>query len=327
MTELNEYQRKANAQAVEFHDLLQPIVDQMPEGWSLKPLHIGDDGHAWRCCFIVNVATGLEIMARYNEYDIRGKFEFSAVQWPKYTNESGQDCTTGPADCYQPREQAPKTKAAAGRAPKAIAAQIVSKILPDYERIYTRCEGLAADSQVYHDTTKDALDKLTAATGDDRHSIGRTRSGWYLQDLPGSQRIEFHSTGDVEIRLPTEEMLKVIDLLYRLRTGKPREQDKYWACEECGCTDIEMTAWVEVNPDLPTQDEPPTDQSFCPQCEATGQDGVINGQRYAEVEERKPFVPLTDTQRELFAQGPECGHSACSQNYIDTGEPKCISTS
>ena len=175
MTELNEYQKKANAEAVEFHELLQPIVDQMPDPWSLDPVRLNDEGHARRCCFIVNTATGQQIMARYNEYDIRGKFEFKAVEWPKYTDENGRECTSSPDNCYQPREQAPSTKATAGRDPKAIASQIGSKIIPDYERIYERCQGLAAESQVYHDTTKQALDQLTEATGDDRHSIGRCR--------------------------------------------------------------------------------------------------------------------------------------------------------
>lgn len=302
MTELNEYQKKANAEAVEFHDLLQPIVDQMPEGWSLKPLQIGDDGHAWRCCFIANVATGLEIMARYNEYDIRGKFEFSGAQWPQYTNENGQVCTTGPNDCYQPRENTPHTKATASREPKAIAGQIVSKLLPDYERIYTRCEGLAQESQVYHDTTKDALDKLTAATGDDRHSIGRTRSGWYLDALPGSQRIEFHSTGDVEIRLATDDMLAVIDLLYRRKTGKSR-RGTYTACPECGCTDVQVAAWIMDNTGEieGTGNEGPRDQAYCIQCEENGNEGDIGGCHYlVEAEERKPFEKLTDTQRQLF---------------------------
>lgn len=302
MTELNEYQKKANAEAVEFHDLLQPIVDQMPEGWSLKPLQIGDDGHAWRCCFIANVATGLEIMARYNEYDIRGKFEFKATEWPKYTNEQGQGCTSSPIDCYQPREQAPSTKATAGREPKAIASQIVSKILPDYERIYQRCEGLAAESQAYHDKTKGALDKLTAATGDDRHSIGRTRSGWYLQGLPGSQRIEFHSEGDVEIRLATDDMLAVIDLLYRRKTGKSR-RGSYTACPECGCTDVQVAAWMMDNTEEieGTGEEGPRDQAYCIQCEENGNEGDIGSCAYlVEAEERKPFETLTDKQRQLF---------------------------
>jgi hypothetical protein len=29
---------------------------------------------------------------------------------------------------------------------------------------------------------------------------------------------------------------------------------------------------------------------------------------------------------EITMSGPECGHSACSQNYIDNGETKCIRT-
>jgi hypothetical protein len=140
--------------------------------------------------------------------------------------------------------------------------------------------------------------------------------------------VEFHSEGDVEIRLPTEEMLAVIDLIYKLRTGKARDQEKYFACQECGCTDIQMTAWVEVNPDMPNQDDPPTDGAFCPQCEYEADDGASQKRRFDTVEERQPFDKMKDyrAQRDA-AGGPDCGHSACSQNYIDTGEQKCISTS
>lgn len=288
MTELNEYQKRCNAEAVEFHDLLQPIVDQMADPWSLQPIQLNDDGHAHRCHYIRNDDTGLEIMARYNEYDIRGKFEFLAVEWPHHTDENGRKCTTGPTECYNPREQRPSTRATAGREPKAIANQIVSKIIPEYERIYARCQGLAADSQKYHDKTKAALDLLTTATGDERHSVGRRKSGWYLRDYPGSQRVEFNSEGDVEIRLGTQDMLEVIDLLYRRNTGKRRDQTGFYACPQCGCTDIEMTAWVSVNSDMPTQDEPPRDDGWCPQCGIDG-DGELHKCRFDTVDEPKPF--------------------------------------
>jgi hypothetical protein len=288
MQELNEYQKRANAEAVEFHKLLAPIVDQLPDPWSLQPIRLDADGHAYRCHYIQNDDTGQEIMARYNEYDIRGKFEFKAIKWPEYTDEAGRKCSKGPENCYQPGESAPRTRAAAGREPKAIAKQIESKIIPEYQRIYERCEGLAAESQKYHDATKAALDLLTAATGDDRHSTGRRSSGWYLQDYPGSQRIEFHSVGDVSIRLDTQEMLEVIDLLYRRNTGKPRDQAKFYACPECGCTDIEMTAWLKVNADQPTQDEPPRDDGWCPQCGIDG-NGELADCRFAEADEPKPF--------------------------------------
>lgn len=302
MQELNEYQKKANAEAVQFHELLAPIVDQMPDPWSLQPIQLNDEGHAFRCHYIQNDDTGLEIMARYNEYDIRGKFEFRAIKWPEYTDENGHKGTSSPDNCYQPRETVPTTKAAGGREPKAIAKQIESKIIPEYLRIYERCQGLAAESQAYHDKTKDALEKLTAATGDDRHSTGRRSCGWYLQGLPGSQRVEFHSEGDVEIRLPTEDMLAVIDLLYRRKTGKSRRVS-YTACPECGCTDVQVAAWIMDNTGEVegTGDEGPRDQAYCSQCEENGVEGDIGACHYlVEAEERKPFERLTDTQRQLF---------------------------
>jgi len=292
MQELNEYQKRCNAEAVEFHDLLQPIVDQMPDPWSLQPIQLSDEGHAYRWHSILNDDTGLEIMARYNEYDIRGKFEFRAVKWPEYTDENGHKGTSSPDNCYQPRETVPTTKATAGREPKAIAKQIESKIIPEYLRIYERCQGLATDSQKYHDTKKDALEKLTEATGDDRHSIGRTRSGFYLQGLPGSQRIEFHSEGDVEIRLTTDEMLAVIDLLYRRHTGKSRKVN-YYACPECGCTDVEVAAWVKDNTGevVGTGDEGPRDQAYCPQCEANGNEADLGRCHFLEqATERQPLA-------------------------------------
>jgi len=293
MRELNEYQKRCNAEAVQFHELLQPIVDQMPEGWSLKPIHIDDEGHAWRCQYIKNVATGLEIMVRYNEYDIRGKFEFTAIQWPEYTDENGHKGTSDPSNCYNPREHRPSTKATAGREPKAIAKQIESKIIPEYERIYERCQGLAADSQKYHDATAEALKQLTEATGDDRHSAGNRRSGWYLQDYPGSQSVEFNSVGDVRIRLSVADMLDVIDMLYRKHTGKRRTAQWFSACPECGCTDVEVGAWVVDNTEevAGTGQEGASDRAWCPQCEHDGNDGSMDGCRYLTTsEERKPFT-------------------------------------
>ena len=289
MTELNEYQQRANAKAVEFHALLQPIADELPDGWQLHDIKLDESGHAFRCLYIANEATGREIMARYDEYDIPGKFEFKAIAWPEYTDENGRKCTKHPGDCYQPRETAPRTKAAAGREPRAIARQIESKILPEYERLWQRCEALAAESQEYHNKTREALVALTEATGDERHSRGNRRSGFYLQGYPGSQSIEFNSIGDVGIRLPAEDMVDVIDMLYRKHTGKPRKQAQYFACPECGCTDIEMTAWVDVNSDQPNQDEPPRDDGWCPQC-GDGGDGELHKCRFDMVDERKPFA-------------------------------------
>ena len=46
-----------------------------------------------------------------------------------------------------------------------------------------------------------------------------------------------------------------------------------YACDECGNTDLHCTAWIELNTEKPTQDEPPTDQVWCPKCEEEGRGG------------------------------------------------------
>lgn len=40
-----------------------------------------------------------------------------------------------------------------------------------------------------------------------------------------------------------------------------------YVCPDCGCRDIQMTAWVYVNTGVQTQDEPPDDDYYCPVCE------------------------------------------------------------
>jgi hypothetical protein len=173
-------------------------------------------------------------------------------------------------------------------------------------------ENRATEFQTYEDRTASALRLLAEATGN-QYKPGDHR-GYFLRGMAETQSIEFNSVGDVGIRIPAEEMAEVIDLIYKLRTGKSRQQEKYFACQECGCTDVQMTAWLDVNSDIANQDEPPTDQSFCPQCEQDQGDGSSQKRRFDEVEKRQPFS----------RQGPECGHSACSQNYIDTGQRACV---
>ena len=40
-----------------------------------------------------------------------------------------------------------------------------------------------------------------------------------------------------------------------------------WACAQCGCTDVQETAWIEMNGGMLLGDEGPTEQHWCPQCE------------------------------------------------------------
>lgn len=40
-----------------------------------------------------------------------------------------------------------------------------------------------------------------------------------------------------------------------------------YVCTECGSTDVQGTAWIVLNNDEPTNDEPPDADNWCPVCE------------------------------------------------------------
>jgi len=54
-----------------------------------------------------------------------------------------------------------------------------------------------------------------------------------------------------------------------------------------------------------------------------GSDGRERAQAYADAM-NKGDAAAQENRR--GRRGPECGHSACSQNYIDTGETVCLRT-
>lgn len=67
-----------------------------------------------------------------------------------------------------------------------------------------------------------------------------------------------------------------------------RGQPKLWACEECGCTDIQMTAWVDMNGERirAKGDDGPRTNMWCPQCEEqTGEGEVKYASRSATFEQ------------------------------------------
>lgn len=39
-----------------------------------------------------------------------------------------------------------------------------------------------------------------------------------------------------------------------------------WACQVCGCTDVQETAWISMNTGEPDGGEGPLEQHWCPEC-------------------------------------------------------------
>ncbi len=211
---MNEYQRKQRELADQFGRELAGIAHYMGAGWQVEPI-TGDTEWApvWRTLQLNGGSRKIWAQKTHNS-----RYEFKASKWPSYTDTDGSEKQKFPSDTYNPRETTPTTTAAIGREPAAIARQIVTKILPEYERIYARLEEAAAETQKYHDKTADALKRLAEATGDTRTSLGTHRTGFYLQDLPGDTLcVTFNSVGDVRFGLDTDEAIEVIGLIRELR--------------------------------------------------------------------------------------------------------------
>lgn len=53
------------------------------------------------------------------------------------------------------------------------------------------------------------------------------------------------------------------------------EGEMVYACPECGCEDIEGTAWIHLNSGEDSGSEPPGDEYFCPACDLRTGDGHV----------------------------------------------------
>ncbi len=221
---MNEYQQQQETRDQQFEAELAAIAGQLGD-WSVKPWDsegrgaLSGRGSTWR--MLIERDTQRELWCHRYMASSRARIEFKPTNWPTYTDESNKEFTVWPTDLY-PKEVTPVCSAAVGRDPKAVANQI-GKLLPEYDRIHKLCIQQAEESGSYYAKSREAIEQLCKATGNP-YKKGETYHSYFLRGLSDTQSVQFNSVGDVEIRLPAEEMLQVIDLIYKLRTGKPRAQ-------------------------------------------------------------------------------------------------------
>jgi hypothetical protein len=65
------------------------------------------------------------------------------------------------------------------------------------------------------------------------------------------------------------------------------------ACPECGCTDIEVSAWVHANTNQVSNSEGPLDDAWCPQCEANGYESTFRARHAAKTTIEQPYQERT----------------------------------
>ena len=74
---------------------------------------------------------------------------------------------------------------------------------------------------------------------------------------------------------------------------------RFWACQECGCTDVHETSWVYMNTGENTGDQGPLDECYCPQCE-----------EHVDVEQNATALRPYDAGRDLDAEGMDGDHAS-----------------
>jgi hypothetical protein len=118
---------------------------------------------------------------------------------------------------------------------------------------------------------------------------------WHIANWVEGEAIRRRRKGDIGNGL--DNQAKAIldtwhlahDLLNHIRNQEPAPRTSWDACPECGCTDVEVSAWVNANTDEVINSEGPTDNAWCPQCEVNGLDGNMRSRDLVQVDEPKPF--------------------------------------
>lgn len=95
---------------------------------------------------------------------------------------------------------------------------------------------------------------------------------------------------------------------------KPKRENVY-ACPECGCEDIEGTAWIHLNSGNETGGEPPDDDYFCPDCELREGDGHVRN--VAMFDRNDPDRKNTLTTYPEFVPVPKKYRVVCGVNRVD----------
>lgn len=224
----NEYQVRDLAKYEDSAKRLRLIVDE------LNQLDLGDVtefemlppdehyDHVPRSIYIKALIMDgeLQICCERDGYGNPERWEFTAIGWPKYTNENGDSKTIDPSDLWNPKANRPETTAAQDRPAKAIAKQIASKIIGDYIEIYKRCLDKVQSWQEASDKTADAIRRVAEACEDEREFRGRPQRTFYIRNIADScsKRVEFRSTGDVQIDLTADEAVEVIALLRKINS-------------------------------------------------------------------------------------------------------------
>ena len=112
----------------------------------------------------------------------------------------------------------------------------------------------------------------------------------FHEDLPGEvRRILDHVVGNLG-RIADNGSIPLQDINGNTVGAAAVDTEEFagWACDKCGCTDVQETAWIHMNTGENTGDEGPLNRHWCPQC-GDGGDGEVGVSQLAS--EPQPYDP------------------------------------
>jgi hypothetical protein len=214
---MNEYQLKRKAEAEQLTAELEAICNELAGNWAVD--YIVDNDWDYRIPMYIKDDTGrtLHVTALWNHKD---RIEVQGAGWPKHVDTNGRTVMVTPRECWNPKECPPVTTFARSRPVKAIAKQIETKILPEYDRLMARLGEMAKSRQGYADESMNAGKCIAIACGD-KYQPGHDTH--YVRNMGGDTvRIEYRSPGSCVVDLPAAEMVEVIALIRKLRASKAK---------------------------------------------------------------------------------------------------------
>ena len=117
----------------------------------------------------------------------------------------------------------------------------------------------------------------------------------FLHELDANVAGEY-SIAVISGMTPEQENEAALDLFHRTYPIKRLDDfcisapESYYACPDCGCTDVEATAWYYINANTMTNDEGPLDQVFCPECSINGIEGLMKWHDLVQTRALKPIT-------------------------------------
>lgn len=110
------------------------------------------------------------------------------------------------------------------------------------------------DNHAYVDVEADSLEEAIEAVRDGDGDIDADYVEWDRNDVSEDDVMVFTDDGLVSAKP---------------KGARPPKSTELGVCAECGCADIEVTAWVSLNTgEVVDGGDGPTDQVWCPECEA-----------------------------------------------------------